>query len=364
MLTNVLLQSWLVLGLMAPYLLFGFAVAGILSVLVSAQWTERHLGGRGLRPVIKAALWGIPLPLCSCSVIPVVASLRRHGASRAAATAFMLSTPQTGIDSIFVTYALLGPVFAIFRPIAALASGILGGILVLLFGERNSPATGRPDTAPCTEPCCTGDRSQNVVWRALRYGFITLPQDVAWALLAGVLIAGAISALVPEHRFDAYLGSGLGSIVILMAMGIPVYVCATASVPIAVGLIHMGASPGAALAFLIVGPATNPAAFTTVLKMLGRRSAVLYMITVVLSAAGCGLAVDYLLPAIHVAPLAGGPHSHGAEGAGWLANFWAAVLLAVLLVPGLASLYSRWREPRRPHACCSHSITDHGHAGR
>src|SRR5208283_5713248 len=136
--SNFVWQCWLVLLEMAPYLLFGFALAGLMSIWISPEWTERHLGGTGLGPVIKATLLGIPLPLCSCSVIPVAASMRRHGASRAAATAFLLSTPQTGVDSIAVTYALLGPIFAVFRPIAALISGVLGGALVLAFGQANS----------------------------------------------------------------------------------------------------------------------------------------------------------------------------------------------------------------------------------
>src|SRR3972149_283723 len=130
-------ESWSVLGQMAPYLLFGFLMAGVLSVCVSPQFVQRHLGGRGFGPVLKAALLGVPLPLCSCGVIPVSASFRRHGASRAATVSFLLSTPQTGVDSIAITYALLGLVFAAFRPLAALATGLLGGLLVMFFAESN-----------------------------------------------------------------------------------------------------------------------------------------------------------------------------------------------------------------------------------
>ena len=131
------LESWGVLGEMAPYLLFGFLMAGILSICISPEFIERHLGGRGFGPVVKAALFGVPLPLCSCGVIPVAASFRRHGASRAAATSFLLSTPQTGVDSIAITYALLGTAFAVYRPIIALATGLLGGLLVMLFAQSN-----------------------------------------------------------------------------------------------------------------------------------------------------------------------------------------------------------------------------------
>ncbi len=191
-------QCWLVILEMAPYLLFGFALAGLMSIWISPEWTERHLGGKGLGPVVKATLLGIPLPLCSCSVIPVVASMRRHGASRAAATAFLLSTPQTGVDSIAVTYALLGPVFAVFRPIAALITGVLGGALVLLFGRADSAEADLPP--PCTDPCCSGDRTAPAWLRAAKYGFVTLPRDLAWPLLIGVAIAGAIAAVWPSDN--------------------------------------------------------------------------------------------------------------------------------------------------------------------
>ena len=334
LLSNFVWQCWLVMVEMAPYLLFGFALAGLMSIWISPEWTERHLGGKGMGPVVKATLLGIPLPLCSCSVIPVVASMRRHGASRAAATSFLLSTPQTGVDSIAVTYALLGPIFAVFRPVAALVSGILGGALVLVFGRANSVQADVPPE--CTEACCSGDRTAPAWLRAAKYGFVTLPRDLAWPLLVGVAIAGAIAAKFPADSLQAHLGGGLLSILVMMAAGIPLYVCATASVPIAAGLIHLGASPGAALAFLIVGASTNPAAVTTVWKVLGRRTTAVYLLTVGLSAFLCGVVLNGLsnwlsqwpqLAACTAAACVG----HHAEPGGFWSNFWAVALLAVLL---------------------------------
>ena len=335
---NFVLQSWLVILEMAPYLLFGFALAGLMSIWISPEWTERHLGGKGLGPVVKATLLGIPLPLCSCSVIPVVASMRRHGASRAAATSFLLSTPQTGVDSIAVTYALLGPIFAIFRPIAALVTGVMGGALVLLFGRTNSPETDVPP--PCTDSCCAGDGTAPVWRRAAKYGLVTLPRDLAWPLLVGVAIAGAIAVKFPAHSLE-HLGGGLPSILVLMAAGIPLYVCATASVPIAAGLIRLGASPGAALAFLIVGAATNAATVTTVWKVMGRRTTVIYLVTVGVSALLCGLVLDGLSTwLVHWLPEAAACTAaacvgHAAEPGGFWPNLWAVVLLAVLLAAKL-----------------------------
>ena len=349
-------QCWLVMLEMAPYLLFGFALAGLMSIWISPAWTERHLGGRGIGPVIKATLLGVPLPLCSCSVIPVVASMRRHGASRAAATSFLLSTPQTGVDSIAVTYALLGPVFAVFRPIAAIVTGLLGGSLVLAAGNSKSAQADAPPE--CMDSCCSGDRARPAWLRALHYGFVTLPRDLVWPLLAGVAIAGAISTALPEHFIHEHLGTGTASILVLMAAGIPLYICATASIPIAAGLIRLGASPGAALAFLIVGAATNPAAVTTVWKLLGRRTTVVYLVTVAISALGCGLLLNVLgnwLPAAAASGAACAGHT--VEQFGIWSNLCAVALLAILLGSRLpARGKSKPAEASKPaadsHSCC------------
>lgn len=332
-LAKVVYESWLVLGQMAPYLLFGFLAAGILSVCFSPQWIQRHLGRRGFGPVVKASLLGVPLPLCSCGVIPVAASIRRHGASRGATVSFLLSTPQTGVDSIAITYALLGPLFTVFRPIAAFITGLIGGGLVQLFGEKRGEGESAENImSNCTEACCTEKGSRNIVWRSLNYGFVTLPRDIGGALLFGVLVAGAIAVAVPDNYWQAYLGGGIVSILIMMAIGVPIYVCASASVPIAAGLIHMGASPGAALAFLISGPATNAATITTTWKLMGRRTALLYLLTIAISAVGCGLLLDWLYSFMQIAlpQLDGHVHQHDASAGGWFSAFWAVVLLLVI----------------------------------
>lgn len=268
---------------MAPYLLFGFLVAGVLSVLVPASLVERHLGGRGILPSLKAAAFGVPLPLCSCGVIPVSASLRRHGASRGATTAFLLSTPQTGVDSIMVTLSLLGPVFAVFRPLAALVTGVAGGGLVDAFdgAEDGEAAEAEPDT--CQDSCCSEGSPGSKALAALRYGFYTLPQDIGRSLLIGLLLAGLITALVPKD-LATLVGTGVLGLFVMMAFGLPIYVCATASVPIAAALIYKGVSPGAAFVFLVTGPATNAATIATVWKVLGRRTALIYLGTVAVSA--------------------------------------------------------------------------------
>ncbi len=175
-------EAWGVLGEMAPYLLFGFAMAGILSVFIPPETVERQLGKRSLWSVFKATVFGIPLPLCSCSVIPVAASLRKHGATRGATAAFLLSTPQTGVDSIMVTLGLLGPVVAIFRPIVALIAGLAGGSLVAMADSHGADGSGEVEA--CEDACCASADTQSKPVRAFRYAFITLPEDIGKALLS------------------------------------------------------------------------------------------------------------------------------------------------------------------------------------
>ncbi|MHC4741091.1 MAG: SO_0444 family Cu/Zn efflux transporter, partial [Planctomycetota bacterium] len=284
-------EFWATVAEMSPFLLFGFFVAGVLSVLVSQTFVERHLGGGGLWPLIKASVFGVPLPLCSCGVIPVSMSLHKHGAGKGSTISFLLSTPQTGVDSIFVTLSLLGPIFAIFRPIAAFATGIIGGSLVDAF-EARAAQPSPPEK--CTDECCSDADEKGRARRAFKYGFITLPRDIGKAMLVGLIIAAVISVLVPSDFFAEHLGTGIFAMVVMMFLGIPVYVCATASVPVAAALIMKGLTPGAALVFLMTGPATNAASFFTIWKALGRKTALLYLAAVGACALGSGIALDYV----------------------------------------------------------------------
>jgi len=285
------LSFWATVAEMSPYLLFGFLAAGILSVLIPQALVERHLGGRGLWPVIKASLFGVPLPLCSCSVIPVSMSLHKHGASKASTISFLLSTPQTGAENIFVVYSLLGLSFAIFSPIAAFVTGIVGGVLVKIFGEKRDFAPA--PVIKCTDECCCEHKKKNFFSRILRYGLLTLPGDIGGPMLIGIFIAAAISAFVPKELFE-YLPKGIISMVVMALVGIPIYVCATASIPIAAALIMKGISPGAAWVFLMTGPATNAASFMVIWKTLGKRTAIIYLASVAGCALSFGILIDYV----------------------------------------------------------------------
>jgi uncharacterized membrane protein YraQ (UPF0718 family) len=309
---------------MAPYLLFGFFIAGILSIFLSAAFVEKHLGGHGIWPVIKASLLGVPLPLCSCGVIPVATSLSKHGSSKGATTAFLLSTPQTGVDSILATYGLLGPVFAIFRPIAAFAVGLIGGSIVSVVDPSSGENAG-PEK--CEDECCAHKQKRSRLIAALRHGFVVLPRDIAKPLLVGLVIAGAIATLVPENFFSENLGVGLVPMLVMMAVGIPLYVCATASIPIAAMMIMKGVTPGAALVFLMTGPATNAATIATLWKMFGRRTTLVYLAVVALTALGSGILLDYFFTVTDLP--AGMHHAHMLPEP---VKVIAAVLLIILTV--------------------------------
>ncbi|MDY7010986.1 MAG: permease, partial [Planctomycetota bacterium] len=281
-LADIPVGFWDVLSEMSPYLLFGFLMAGVLSVFVSPAMVERHLGGKGIVSVVKAAAFGVPLPLCSCGVIPVSASLRRHGAGKGATTSFLIATPQDGVDSIMVTYGLLGGVYAIFRPIVALVTGIAGGAIVNI-ADGNS--TSGDVSADAHKDYFTRN-GHGRIRRIFTYGFDTLPKDIGRALLVGLVLAALISAVVPKDYFSGIFPPGILQILVLMLAGIPVYVCATASVPLVYALIVAGVSPGAAFAFLMTGPATNAATITTIWKVMGRRTTIIYLSVMIAGALG------------------------------------------------------------------------------
>lgn len=335
-------QFWDTIAEMSPYLLFGFLIAGILSVIISRNFVQRHLAGRGPGPVIKASIFGVPMPLCSCGVIPVATSLRSRGASKAASISFLLSTPQTGVDSIMITLSLMGPVIAIIRPVVAFITGVFGGFAVQIQEPADAgPADSKADEAKdCAGSCCEKEKQPGGIMNYLRrifvHGFVTLPGDVGKAMLVGLVIAAVIGAFLPDDFFAEHLGDGIVSKLVMLVGGIPVYVCSAASVPIAAAMVAKGLSPGAAMVFLMTGPATNSVTFFTVWKSMGIKTAITYLVSVIICAMGTGILVDMFLPG-----LAGSIASHYHEMEIALFEHISAVVLLILLI--YSSLPSRLR---------------------
>lgn len=321
LLFGILKEIWLVTTAMAPYLLFGFLMAGALSVLISQDYVRRHLGGSGWLQSFKAALFGVPLPICSCGVIPLAASLRKHGASRGATASFLASTPQTGVDSLMITYALLGWVYAVFRAVVAFVSGILCGVAVSAVSHETESES--PD---CADACCQASRIP-IAKRILTYGFITLPRDIARAMVLGIVISGLISGLIPENFFADRMGDSVAAMFLMLLIGIPLYVCSSGSVPIALAFIKVGLSPGAALIFLITGPATNAATLTTLWEIIGRKQLIVFLLVLSLSA----LAAGFIMNSMGINQQIVEYTCKAAAHTGWFDYLCAAVLIVILV---------------------------------
>lgn len=356
---------WQLFVLSAPWLMLGLLIAGIINVYLPKDFLNKHLGKDGLFTTIKAALIGAPMPLCSCGVIPAALGLRRSGASKSATTAFLVSTPETGVDSISVSYVLLGPFMAIIRPIAAVSSAIVAGVLVgsdnktpnaeKLGGTKGAlsccskQAEKEVDTgcgesksevkASCCsttelppeqkKSCCsTQTKPQENMWQKLQqavgFSCTKLLSDTAKWLLIGLFFAALVQTYVPVSFFSQW-GSGILAMTVVILISIPMYVCATASTPIAAGLLLSGVSPGAVLVFMLAGPATNIATLGVVASELGKRAVISYLIGVIAVAILFGFLTDYLVASYHisVAPMLGEHHE--------VLPHWLSILCALLL---------------------------------
>ncbi len=342
----------------SPYLLLGFSIAGLIHTLLPTSAIQNRLGKNDFRSVLRAALWGVPLPLCSCSVIPTAVSLKQAGASKGATSAFLISTPETGVDSIGITWALMDPIMTVIRPLAALMTAVATGMGVNLLVTSKLDGEATPadsesladSEAPCcanTEPdppvasCCEDPATkpeqeapaqpgQSWVQRiraSLQYAFGALLDDLVPWFTIGLIASGLIAVLAPENLFTELIPSGWPAMLLMLVIGTPLYICATASTPIAVTLIAKGLDPGAALVFLLVGPATNVTTLIVVSKMLGKRVLGVYLITVsaVALIAGFGVNQLYSRTDLDLVAAVNDLHEHGP---GWLGIVSGIVLVS------------------------------------
>ena len=258
---------------MAPYLLLGFFIAGVLHVFVPQKFYANYLSRNNKLSVVWAALLGIPLPLCSCGVIPTAIGLRNEKASKGAIASFLIATPQTGIDSILATFSLMGLGFAIIRPTAALITGVCGGLLV----NRLVREDDIKDDATTSCQVENGNR----IWRVLKYAYYDMLRDIGLRLLIGLVVAALIQVAVPDEFFLSFGSQPLLQMLVILNIAIPMYICSTGSIPVAAALMMKGLSPGAALVMLMAGPAVNLASILVVHKSMGRRFTSIYLMTIV-----------------------------------------------------------------------------------
>jgi uncharacterized membrane protein YraQ (UPF0718 family) len=308
---------WLVFLDTAFWLLIGLLAAGFIKSFISEDTMQRWVGGRGIGSILRAALFGAPLPLCSCGVLPAAIGLHRSGASKEATVSFLISTPETSIDSVAVTYALMGPVMAIVRPVSALVNAVGTGLLTTLVSEDDKPRDIKEndvssccsskqveEVEPAVSSCCAGESNSqnenkihvkpNRLFQALSYASAELLDDISTWLVIGIVLAGAMLTFIPPDWF-AQWGNGLTAMLVMLVVGVPMYICAVASTPVAAGLLVAGVSPGAVLVFLLVGPATNIASFALLKNELGLKVTAMYLFGLSVLSLMMGLLLEWFL---------------------------------------------------------------------
>ncbi|MDH4321566.1 MAG: SO_0444 family Cu/Zn efflux transporter [Desulfobulbaceae bacterium] len=356
---NVLHEAWRMLLEASVYILFGLMVGGLLKVFLSPAYVARHLGRGRYRSVFKAALFGIPIPLCSCGVLPAAASLKKQGANNGATTAFLISTPESGVDSIAITYALLDPLMTVARPAAAFIGAVVAGVTENFFNPPTRATLALADMSCQVDGCCDGRDClpethanhhplRERIFHGLKYAATELWGDLAVWFLGGLFLGGVITVLIPEQLMAAYLGGGPTAMLLMLAVGIPIYICATASTPIAAALILKGVSPGAALVFLLAGPATNIASLSALTGMLGRNATLRYLAMLSISAVTCGLILDWLYAFFDITAKAA--VGQAAEIVPYPVKFIGALILIALSMPPLAKTI-RTLSRRKPTGC-------------
>lgn len=306
------------------YLLLGFLMAGILHVVFPESIVRKHLGSNTLGSVVKATLFGIPLPLCSCGVIPVATSLQKSGASKGAIVSFLISTPQIGADSFMITYSLIGWIFASFRIIASAITALFAGIFINIFDKKE-----KEDQIHSPSESNNFNGYKERLRTIFSYIEFELLGSIANALVVGIIIAGFIGVLIPEGFFGKYLGSQYLSMLLMLVVGIPMYVCASASTPIAASLLMKGISPGAALIFLLTGPATNAANISTVVKIVGKKFTFIYLATISLVSLGLGVTLNSISAKIGVEKIVSQHHQEFLPD--WLKITSSFVLLSMIV---------------------------------
>ena len=326
----------------APWLVLGLLAAGVIKAWIPEDLINRWLGGKGMWPITKAALVGAPLPLCSCGVLPAALGLHRSGASRGPTVSFLIATPETGADSIALSYAMLGPFMTVVRPIAAIFSAIFTGLLSTFTREQPaSPLESPPFAGGCCDSCCPSQKTApsgnplSTTVKGLNYAFTDILDDIVIWLGIGILLAGLVTTLVPPMSLAAW-GSGLPAMLIMLLAGIPMYICATASTPFAAAMLLSGISPGTVLVFLLAGPATNLATLAVVRKELGNQVLLAYLGGISLTSIMLGIATDTIATSMGIdiqAQLSEGGELIPA----WLA--WGSILL--LVAAALRLLFSR-----------------------
>ncbi len=346
---------WKYLSLTSPYLLGGFLLAGILKVLIPIAFIKKHLGKRGLISVIKASLLGIPLPLCSCSVIPTAVTIKKSGANNAATSAFLISTPESGVDSIAITYSLMDLPMTLIRPMAAFISALVAGVMQIFFNSNEIKINEQDDEQNCTPSDEVHEKKQTLKDKfitSIKYAYGELMDDMALWLFFGIVLGSLIDFFVPADFFINM--NGIWGKFIVLAVGIPFYICASSSTPIAASMIVKGMSPGTAVIFLLVGPATNISNLLVIQKYIGKKGVLLNVISVAIVAFIISFAVDYFYKFFNLSYdfKVNGAH-HGSGEYSWIIDLLSVIFLLLLIKGIYKSNIKKLFTKTKPEHCCS-----------
>lgn len=342
---KIILESWDILADVSIYILIGLFLSGILFAFFKQKNIVKYLGSGKIRSVFFAALIGMPLPLCSCAVVPTAITLNKQGADKGAVSSFLISTPETSIDSIIISYVLLDPLLTIFRPLSALITAVFSGIMEVIFGEKASREQVEINK-DCND-CCDSNNMHYTTFSekikaAMNYGFVELIGDIAVWLIIGIFIASIISVLIPPDIFQKYLSDDFTSILIMLAIGIPTYICASASTPIAASLIFKGLNPGAALVFLLAGPATNITSIMLLLKYFGKKSVAIYLLSISFMAIIMGIILDFIYKSFNIDAQISVGHVRELFPV-YIKSFCAFVLIIIMI----NAIYRNWVNKRK-----------------
>jgi len=345
-LLGIVWEIYLLFLEMAPYLLLGLAFVALLNFFVTKDLIIKQVGKKDFWSVFKAALVGVPLPLCSCGVVPTAAYMKKSGGSNGATVSFLISTPQTGIDSILATYGMMGWVFAIYRPLVALIMGIVGGLSVHYFDKQLPKVDSKKDLPKFININHFQKKKKEPLFekikKTLNYSFVEFVDDIAPQFIVGLVIAALISFFLPTD-FIASIGlnGGILAMLLMVAIGIPMYVCATASIPIAVTLMSKGFSPGTAFVFLVTGPATNAASISIISKTIGKKLTVVYIGSIVIMSLIFGLLLDwiFLTFGMHLSEHLFHNHNHSGDTFSLWIKYITSGLFLILLLGSIYRIY-------------------------
>ncbi|MFY9142822.1 SO_0444 family Cu/Zn efflux transporter [Sulfuricurvum sp.] len=352
-----LLQSfWNLSASMGIFIVVGVIIAGILHELIPEDLISRQLGTRGWKSVLKGTLFGIPLPLCSCSVIPFAAELKRKGSSEGAVLSFLISTPITGVDSILATYGMFGWAFTLYRVVTSSIIAVIAGVLANILIKPQIQPVAKFSLNPQTPQTILINKSASEVnrvrsfslRRALHYGFVSLLGGIASPLLWGLIIGAFISMMIPDNLSHYFSESRWIGYLVAVAIAAPMYVCATASLPIAASLILAGVSPGAAFVFLSAGPATNTVTMGVVKSMLGTKALMIYLGSIVIGSVGFGIVFDLFFDPTAIRGMLSHQEAHG-----WVENIGAGILLLLIAYNLIQTRLNKKNKSCSGGSCCS-----------